>query len=46
MNLYLKLRALKELIPFVARRVIDLEKINGDLLLTSLNFVLIKNEKK
>ena len=28
-NLYLKLSALKELIPFTARDAIDLEKING-----------------
>ena len=45
-NLYLKLTALKELSPFEAREVIDLGKINGDSLLTSLNFVLITNEKK
>ena len=38
MNLYLKLYALKELIPFKAREVIDFEKTNGDSLLTSLNF--------
>jgi hypothetical protein len=42
----LKLSALKELIPFEAREVIDLEKMNRDSLLTSLNFVLITNEKK
>ena len=42
----LKLSALKELIPFEARQVIDLGKINGDSLLTSLNFVLITNEKQ
>ncbi len=45
-NLYLKLSALKELIPFEAREVTDLGKINGNSLLTPLNFVLIKNEKE
>ena len=44
--MYLKLSVLKELIPFEAREVIDLETINGDSPLTSLNFVLITNEKK
>ena len=44
--MYLKLSALKELIPFQAREVIDFVKINGDSHLTSLNFVLITNEKK
>ena len=44
--MYLKLYDLKELIPFAAREVNDLEKINGDSLLTSLNFVLITHEKK
>ena len=44
--MYLILTALKELIPFEAREVIDSGKINGDSLLTSLSFVLIKNEKK
>jgi hypothetical protein len=34
----LKLSALKELIPFAAREVIDSEKINGESLLTSLTF--------
>ena len=37
-NFYFKLSDLKELIPFAAREVIDLEKINGDSLLTSLTF--------
>ena len=44
--MYLKLTALKELIPFEAREVFDLGKINGNSLLISLNFVLITNEKK
>ena len=44
--MYLKLSALKELIPFEAWGVIDLGKIKSDSLLTSLNFVLITNEKK
>ena len=42
----LELSVLKELIPFEARKVIDLKKINVDPLSTSLNFVLITNEKK
>ncbi|KGF86226.1 hypothetical protein PROCH_1732 [Prochlorococcus marinus str. EQPAC1] len=36
--MYFKLSDLKKLIPFAAREVIDLEKINGDSLLTSLTF--------
>ena len=44
--MYFKLSVLKELIPFEAREVIDLENINGDSLLIPLNFVLITNEKK
>ena len=41
----MKLSSQKELIPFETREVIDLRKINGESLLTSLNFVLITNEK-
>ena len=44
--MYLILSVLKELIPFEAKEVIDLGKINGNSVLTSLNFVLITNEKK
>ena len=42
----MKLSALKELIPFAAREVIDLEKINGDSLLTSLTFCSNNKWKK
>ena len=43
--MYLKLSSQKKFIPFETREVIDLRKINGESLLTSLNFVLITNEK-
>ena len=42
----MKLSALKELIPFAAREVIDSEKINGESLLTSLTFCSNKKWKK
>ena len=45
-NLYFKLSDLKELIPFEAREVFNLGKINGNSLLISLNFVRTTNEKK
>ena len=44
--MYLKLTTLKELIPFEAREVFNLGKINVNSLLISLNFVLITDEKK
>ena len=39
MSLYLKLSALKKLIPFAAREVIDLEKIIGDSLFNLFKFL-------